>query len=870
MAIKPKEPNIPIEKQQEFISAYENIREVYVEFARLLDQILTKAVSELNILAIVQARPKGVVSFTNKIISKDKYKNPLTDMTDLCGGRVIVHFQSQVEKICDFIRANFEIDQANSLDAKSRLQVNEFGYRSVHYIVTPKKDKILGLDIDDKFKTLKAEIQVRTIAEHVWADISHDRLYKTDLTIPDEWKREAARLAAVLENADREFAGMSTEIDSLTSVYELQNESEKAEIEMLKLKTLISVIRNDADECIKNSLKLSAIYRDLDAFQKAVELLDPKLELTPKNIILSLKLQFEYGYVLALSDGGDIYSPAYSKGLKLIGNVLKEIEILPVEVQQENKEALSYLYYRAGKLMLRNVEENSRPADLLANARNLMPENPLYLVALLEALVLRNRDMADFNISLFFTNISAARQKLDELIEIGIKRVPALFAMGHCALFLGDEAGCIKAYARAVGVILDKKYLLSRKTIQAEISLIGRLKSVNPALCGQIRLFLNLTLTLLDKQEKNTLTIDKLRSSRIRNEPFKTPVVIVAGGAAKMDPGKTEVYRDYIKELMVDFKGTIISGGTTAGIPGLVGDVKTQMEGNNPVGFELVAYLPGTLPTDAIKSAGYDCFYETDSDCFSALDILVCWADLVCYGIDPKDVILVGVDGGSIATMEYQVALSLGANVALLAYSGRAASEFLQDKHGKNHPGLLELPNDPLTVWALVNQKQDSLLTKEEVALLAPMAHEFYRQKELLKFKSGTEDVNKYKVLMAWENLDEKLQNSNVRQVAFYGLLLKRVGLSIRKAEKPVVAVIRDLVSPPEYEFLARMEHARWNAERLLEGWKYGPQKDITRKISPCILAWDALDDQTKSYDFDPINNIPVLLKEIGYEVYKS
>jgi ppGpp synthetase/RelA/SpoT-type nucleotidyltranferase len=863
-----KKLNIPIEKQQEFITEYENSRGQYVEYAQLLDKILNKAVSGLNMLAIVQARPKGVVSFTNKIISKDKYKNPLTDMTDLCGARVIVHFQSHVEKICGFIRDNFEIDEANSLDAKSRLQVNEFGYRSVHYIVTPKKDKILDIDIHDKFKKLKAEIQVRTIAEHVWADISHDRLYKTDLTVPDEWKREAARLAAVLENADREFAGMSAEIDSLTSVYELQNDAEKAETEILKLNTLISVIRNDADESIKNSLKLSAIYRDLDEFRKAVDLLRPKLDLKPKNIALSLKLQFEYGYVLALSEGAEIQSPAYTKGLKLIAKVLKEIDNLPAEVKHENRESLSYIYYRAGKLLLRNVEENSRPADLLTIAHNLMPENPLYLVALLESLILRNRDMAHFNISLFNTNIREAELKINELIEIGIKRVTALFAIGHCCLFLGDEAGCIRAYARAAGDILNKKYLLSRLTLQAEINLIGRLKTVNAVICEQIKLYLNLALTLLEKAETNTLNIDYIRNSRIATEPFKTPVVIVAGGSAKMDLGKVDEYRKYIEELIYGFRGTIISGGTNTGIPGLVGDVKSKMK-KNTVGFNLVAYLPETLPADAIKSSGYDCFYETDSDRFSALDILVTWTDLVCNGIDPKDVILFGIDGGAVATMEYQIALSLGAKVALLAYSGRAASDFLKDNHWKNHPGLLQLPNDPLTVWALVNQNPLTLLTEEEVALLAPKAHEFYRQKELLSFKSTTEDINKYKVLMAWENLDKKLQNSNLKQVAFYGLLLERAGLSIRKAEQPVPAIISELVSTGEYEFMARMEHARWNAERLLEGWTFGPQKDISRKISPCLVAWDNLDDQTKSYDFDPVNNIPVLLQQIGYEVYK-
>ncbi len=95
-------------------------------------------------MGFAEARAKSLVSFSNKIILKDKYKNPITDMTDLCGARIVVHFKSQVDKVCNFIKENFEIDEANSLDLKSKLMVSEFGYRSIHYIVTPKKDSILG------------------------------------------------------------------------------------------------------------------------------------------------------------------------------------------------------------------------------------------------------------------------------------------------------------------------------------------------------------------------------------------------------------------------------------------------------------------------------------------------------------------------------------------------------------------------------------------------------------------------------------------------------------------------------------------------------------------------------------------------------
>ena len=256
--------NIPIENQKEFIREFKAIRPVYKDFAILLEQILRKAVDHFGYIGIVQTRAKQVSSFSTKIILKDKYKNPLTDMTDLCGARVILHFQSQVEKICAFIKENFEIDEANSLDLKSKLKVNEFGYRSVHYIVTPRKGSILDIPVEEKFRSLKAEIQVRTLAEHVWADISHDRIYKTELTIPEEWKREAARLSAILENADITFASMSQAIDSVSKVYELQYETTKAEIDIQKLKTLSDIQVNEPAVGVENVLKLVSVYRALN------------------------------------------------------------------------------------------------------------------------------------------------------------------------------------------------------------------------------------------------------------------------------------------------------------------------------------------------------------------------------------------------------------------------------------------------------------------------------------------------------------------------------------------------------------------------------------------------------------------------------
>ena len=860
--------NIPIEKQKEFIKEFETIRPDYLEFAKLLDTILTKAVEKFGFLALVQSRAKGVASFSEKIISKDKYTNPLIDMTDLCGARVIVHFKNHVEKVCSFIMENFEVDEANSLDLKSRLKVSEFGYRSIHYVITLKKDNILGVHVEEKFKSMKAEVQVRTLAEHIWADISHDRIYKTNLNIPEEWRREAARLSAILENADITFAKMANDIDSVSTVFELQYETKKATTEIEKLKTLITVLENEAEECLKNVLKLTSIYRAMDKFSEAGKVLKPWLDKPLLNQFLSAKIHFEYGVVLLLSSNNDKRSNVYTEGMKFIKQSLELIRNLPIDVQQNFQQEQSYIYYRYGRLLQRNDQESWQLADQFSVSYNIMPENPLYFVSLMESLVLRNLDMAKYNISLFKANIQEAIPKIKELIEIGIKRVPAWFAIGHCYIMLDDEFECIKAYSNAIEIILNDAFLTSHTTIDAEMELVGKFKALNPQLSEQIKLYLNIAINLTvgssNKRYKNDL-----KQRRIKKEPFKTPLVIVAGGASLMDKTKITQYQDYIRELMHNFRGTIISGGTTAGIPGLVGEIKSELEKQSSLDFELIAYLPHKIPVDAIKSRAYDLFYETDSDHFSVLDILSCWCDLVGSGISPADVILIGIEGGSIASMEYQIALSLGAKVALVVNTGRASSDFILDKTSTAQSNLLQLPKDPLTVWALVNQSAETILTTEEIKTLAPIAHEFYRQKRLGELNPKAEDINKYKVLMPWNKLDTSLQHSNLMQVTFYEHILKRLSLSIRKAENPLIFNIKATLSDTEYDFLAKLEHARWNAERLLEGWKFG-EKNIAAKLNPCITAWENLDIETKRYDYEPIDNIPLLLSKIGYEVYKD
>ena len=59
-----------------------------------------------------------------------------------------------------------------------------------------------------------------------------------------------------------------------------------------------------------------------------------------------------------------------------------------------------------------------------------------------------------------------------------------------------------------------------------------------------------------------------------RHKNILGPVVIVAGGCDTRIDKRLGDYRQLLIEAFKDYRGTIISGGTTAGISGLVGDVQ--------------------------------------------------------------------------------------------------------------------------------------------------------------------------------------------------------------------------------------------------------------------------------------------------------
>jgi len=69
-------------------------------------------------------------------------------------------------------------------------------------------------------------------------------------------------------------------------------------------------------------------------------------------------------------------------------------------------------------------------------------------------------------------------------------------------------------------------------------------------------------------------------------------------------------------------------------------------------------------------------------------------------------------------------------------------------------------------------------------------------------------------------------------------------------------------------EAMARREHDRWVAERLMSGWRPGPQRDNVLRIHPNLKPWDALSEEEHARDVDQVRaaiNVARMISPHGF-----
>jgi len=105
--------------------------------------------------------------------------------------------------------------------------------------------------------------------------------------------------------------------------------------------------------------------------------------------------------------------------------------------------------------------------------------------------------------------------------------------------------------------------------------------------------------------------------------------------------------------------------------------------------------------------------------------------------------------------------------------------------------------------------------------------------------------------------LSEEVRRTNRNLADMIPLKLRAVGCG---AEPGSLKESSYTLTDIDVEALARIEHNRWAADRLLAGWEPGPEKDKDLRISPYLVPYDELKDDIQEYDRIPAREIPELL----------
>ena len=151
-------------------------------------------------VAAVESRVKTESSLGGKLELKGTKYNSLADITDILGLRVITFYPDDVDKVASAIERLYEVDWEDSVDKRKLLDIDSFGYLSLHYVC----------NIPDM--PYRMEIQMRTLLQHAWANMYHDTGYKSGVEIPRKYIRNLNRLAGMLELADEQFSQIRLEL----------------------------------------------------------------------------------------------------------------------------------------------------------------------------------------------------------------------------------------------------------------------------------------------------------------------------------------------------------------------------------------------------------------------------------------------------------------------------------------------------------------------------------------------------------------------------------------------------------------------------------------------------------------------------------
>ncbi|CAI8945295.1 putative GTP pyrophosphokinase [Pseudomonas chlororaphis] len=240
-----------------------------------LDHLLAKDGVTLGVP--IEARVKEWLSIEEKINRKSLNLHKIHELDDLVGIRLILLFRRDLMAVDKLLRSALTV--RSSEDTSLRLADAQLGYQSQHYIVEVPRPW-LGLPTWGDLGAIRVEIQVRTLAQHIWAAASHKLQYKHEASVPLPLRRSINRASALLETVDIEFDRLLEDrLSYVKDQLEHENPDEPLNVEILdSVLSKIFPYRNRQDDEPYNDLLIDLNYFGINTADELTQVMEKHMK----------------------------------------------------------------------------------------------------------------------------------------------------------------------------------------------------------------------------------------------------------------------------------------------------------------------------------------------------------------------------------------------------------------------------------------------------------------------------------------------------------------------------------------------------------------------------------------------------------------
>ena len=187
------------------------IREVQTKLEVLDDEFSVEY--KRNPISFIKTRikkPESIYRKLQKLGYDFTAENIQEQLNDVAGVRVVCAFIDDIYTVANLIAGQDDIKVIKIKDYIKKPKAS--GYQSVHLIVD------MPYPYGEENETVRAEIQIRTVAMNYWAKLDHQLCYKQEKSTPQETeqvRRELLSYAQEIARIDKKMLALRKRIEAM-------------------------------------------------------------------------------------------------------------------------------------------------------------------------------------------------------------------------------------------------------------------------------------------------------------------------------------------------------------------------------------------------------------------------------------------------------------------------------------------------------------------------------------------------------------------------------------------------------------------------------------------------------------------------------